>query len=270
MLDELCMRRSKLAFVLGLAVAIFSLPVSASAQDFDIDGELSGILEGMREPGPTFQINLRGWFVGTPGPMLDMLYDFYEPPGRGFANNGFGVEFLIRDQVKSKRELVFSLDYVDLSGEDGWWKQRGSRLRDVHWVENDFRLLSAEFMFRFLVPLTPDQRLQFYYGAGLGVSGVIGGITQYKVVRTCTEAEGATAAIFERGGDCWPLGGDPLMRPETKESMLFPVLPFLNLGVGFRYLIADMVSIGVDAGFRTFYVYAGASLGFAWQTWIYR
>lgn len=265
------MHMPRFTVLVALLAVLSFLPQVASAQDgFDVDTELSGILDGLRTPGPTFQINLRGWAVGTPAPIMGLFYEISEPPGRDFRNNGFGLEFLIRDQVRTNRELMIAVDYADLSGDDGWWKQTNARLRDTRWVENAVSLISAEFMFRLVNHLTADRRLQLYYGAGIGLSAVIGELTQYRVVRECTQAEGANNSIFREGGDCWPEGGDPLFRPETKEAMnVFPIVPFINIGTGLRYLIADRVSIGADVGFRTFYAYAGVHLGIAWQTWVY-
>ena len=247
-----------------------SASAQGTASGLRVEDEIRGVLGATREPGPVYQINLRGWGVGLPGFLVSAFFDEFTTNWEDGPNFGYGAELLIRDDVK-RRELVIGLDYADLSTPDGWWLQNNQRIREARWVENDLRLISAEVGFRFVHPLTDDNRFQAYYGAGVGAGLVLGTYTKYRIQRTCIpEDRTRDSSLLQQGSPCWP-GDDPLYRPETREDeQLLPIMPFLNIGAGMRYLIADAFVLGAEFGFRTYYAYAGLTLGFAWQTWIYQ
>lgn len=221
-----------------------------------------------------YQVSLRTWMIYTPSVFLDGRFQIHTNMWEdGVVNLSYGAEFTTR--IPDKYDLVVSVDWANLRTADGWWLEDGDDLGDATWTESNLSLLNADVAFHWLTNLNRAETLQIYYGLGLGLAFVLGEFGKYNVDSSgCVdpqtgEAWGPDERRSNRGAlldGCFDDNGNPSRVSERELQNIPPVLPALSATLGFRGLIADRISLGIEGGFKSLYFYGGLELGYFWGT----
>ncbi len=223
------------------------------------------------EPGQIgFGANFRFSLINTPSFALAPFFDLYEGHWSDGARFALGGELVLR--FKGQVDLVVGYDYADYRTRDGWWLEDDDPAASTDWSINDLRAHQITLEANGIASLTPDGRLQMYGGGGIGIGISVNEFLKYDVNPACLNGPD-DLSVFEDGGACFDSDGDPLAigidsdgNPipgfEAEKEDIPNVLPSLVLSMGLRYLIADRVSIGIEAGFKTIAFYAGLEVGF--------
>lgn len=234
----------------------------------DAQREVDELLDLRSELGKIYQVTFpRFRVIGTPPFMMGWFFDPHSTHWSGGVRNmSLGGEFIIRDP--GRQELVFSLDYANLSMPDGFWLQRGDPIRKAEWTELNASVLNVDAGIRGVREFGDTGAFQLFYGAGLGLGIVFGNAYETQVDRqSCNPMPDRTStdtSVLEPGGACFDEEGNPiLVGNRQKASWLWPVLPSLELVGGARYVIAEQFVVSLDLGFRSIYAFAGLGLG--WQ-----
>jgi hypothetical protein len=195
-------------------------------------------------------VGARGRYFFIPTAVLNLFMD------HSTALNTFSVG---AEVVRSKGDLdiVFSLDYSDGSPPDGLYLEQGDDPavfgQYPDYTEFDgLALLSVDASFIWHANIT--KQIQFRYGAGLGIGVVLG--TIYQTDTMCPP--GTTADNLDNENFCTRVPGT---RHESDDVP--PVLPVVNVLLGFRFKLADQVAINLEGGFRDgFFVGLGTTYVF--------
>lgn len=232
----------------------------------DAEREADALLDTRSELGKVYQVTLpRFRLIGTPSFMMGWFFDPHSNHWSGDVQNmAFGGEFIIRDP--GRQELVFSLDYANISMPDAFWLQRGDPIRKAEWTELNASVLNLDAGIRGVRAFGDTGAFQLFYGAGLGLGIVFGNAYETQVDRQrCDPMPDRTStdtSVLEPGGACFDDNGDPILSGNRqKASWLWPVLPSLELVGGARYVIAEQYVVSLDLGFRSIYAFAGLGLG---------
>lgn len=241
----------------------------------DVDAAAEAIEELQDYEQRFYQLSLRSWAIYTPSFFLDGRFErhtnMWEDGVRNFA---YGLEFTTR--IPEKYDLVVSVDWANLRTADGLWVEDGDPNSDANWTESNVSLLTADVGFHWLSNLNRAQTLQVYYGLGLGAAIKLGAFTKYRVDTSgCIDPntgnpnwdfdlrQSEDRSLLD---NCFDDAGNPIIRAESTEETLPPLLPAISATLGFRGLIGDRVSLGVETGFKTLYFYGGLELGYFWGT----
>ena len=216
-----------------------------------------------------FGMNFRGYAHVVPSAVLRAFFDQYVSHWSDGPRYVFGGEMLLR--MNRSNDIILGVDVADFSTTNGWWLDNGEPPTSADWGENNMRLVTVAIEWNGITTLTNDGRMQFYYGAGLGAAVRLGEFRKYPINTECLPA-GSTVEILgslQRGMPCGDGTSDAVQgdSPEEQRALstlenIPAVLPALNITMGFRYLIADVVSIGIEGGFKTAALYGGLEVGF--------
>ena len=187
----------------------------------------------------------------------------------------FGAEAIRR---KGDFDIAFSIDFGLYGPEDGNWLGKGEspERKTDYVVFSNFNMLT--FGAHFVWHAEIAKWVSFVYGAGVGVSIVLGDLLRISndPARCVKENAGNENLCFPKGVDpnAWQgasaasrdrqakaLGSgpdDPDNPHQFKSDAVPPVLPMLHLLVGFDFKLSDVVSLRVDGGFRNAF-YLGAT-----------
>jgi hypothetical protein len=196
-----------------------------------------------------FGVGVRLRYVFVPKGMIEL---FLEEVPSGVGHPGFGFEFVRR---KANFDLVVGLEYENISPEDGMYLEKGDEPgingQNPDFVEFDgFAMLGLDVAFLWHSEIAP--RIDFRYGAGIGIAAVLGDIIQTDTM--CPPPPTST-------GSCTPdLGGEQV---NEKNEDVPPVVPIVNLLIGSRIELAPQLTLNVEAGFRNlFYMGVGTTYMF--------
>jgi hypothetical protein len=241
------MKRRWLAVILvaaSLAIPVLADPGSARAQD-------EAVSEDMASPNtPHWGIGARLRYVFLPTAVINLFVDHSTP----LSAMSFALEAVRR---KGDLDVVISLDYTQGSPPDGLYLEQGDDPNQPgqapDWTEFDgVGLLSLDVSFIWHANL--HRMVQFRYGAGVGIGLVTG--TIYQTDTVCPP--GTTASDLDDENHCARVTGT-----RAENESVPPVLPVVNVLLGFRFLLADQISINVEGGFRDcFFFGAGANYVF--------
>lgn len=182
----------------------------------------------------------------------------------------YGGELVFR--FDDKQDLLLTIDYADYRTQDGWWLEKKKNATAAEWVHNDMRALAITIGWNGIANLDKRKRVQLYGGIGLGMILKIGDFNKAKVRLGCVNADTELSVYDDLPihGPCPDDNGTVLINqdPTTGEitdwtqEKIPSVLPSLVATLGFRYIIADTVSIGVEGGWKTVAFYGGLKVGF--------
>lgn len=236
------------ALVGGLMCAAAPL---ARAQDGADDEENARRLENELEqssqakPEVRWGVGLRLRYVVIPRFLLEQ---FWQEVKSSSTNPGFGVDVVRR---RGDFELSFGFEYESLSGEDGFWLEKGddavSPGQTPDFVEfNDFAWLTLDASFIFHKQLT--DMLALRYGGGFGLGLVLGDVRQTDAV--------CSARNINDPGVCMI---DPNAQQVNDPADTPPVFPVVNLTLGAQFRPVDQILINFEVGLRTAF-YAGTGI----------
>jgi hypothetical protein len=155
---------------------------------------------------------------------------------------------------KGNFDIQFSVEYGIYSPENGLYQEKGEdpSMVDMYpdLVEFDnLGMVSLDASFIWHTDLTDF--MQFRYGAGVGVGVKIGSFTQ----RDTTCDSSTTIDDLDDPNACPATG-------QLEEGDVPPVLPVVNLLLGFRFKIVDQLSLNIEAGWRFPAFFAGGGIGY--------
>lgn len=213
-----------------------------------------------------YAVSSRVWAIGTPSFVLDGPFSLHTNMWQnGVTNFSYGLEFTTR--IPDKFDVVVGLDWANLRTADGFWLEDGDPIRDADYTESNLSLINADVSLRWFTNLNNAETVQLYYGFGLGMGLVLGEFSKYEIdVGQC----GWTTE--ERGGedvglitDCADANDEPYVPVSRPEDRIPPVLPAISATIGTRFLVADSVTIGIEAGWKSLYAYGGLNVGYYWN-----
>jgi hypothetical protein len=201
---------------------------------------------GVHEPQAEYGIGARFRYVFMPTAVLNLFLDHSTP----MASWGIGADFIRR---KGNLDIDFAIEWENISPKNGLYESQGDdpgtpgQYPDFVEFQN-FALLGADASFIWHVNLF--SHVQFRYGAGIGVGAVLGKIVQHKTI--CPA--GTTDSQLENPNICTETG-------QTKFAAVPPVVPIVNVQLGFRIRIVDKLSLNLEGGFRDVF-FAGAGIDY--------
>lgn len=215
-------------------------------------------------------VNLRGYVHNVPNFILGSFLEEYQSHWDGSPKYIFGGELVFRRNEKT--DIIVGLDWADYRTKDGWWLQNDEPIASSDWVENSMRTVTLSVEWNAIANLDQKNRAQIYGGVGLGAAFRLGNFTKWDVPEGCF-ARGTDIGLISSYSPtdmCPNLSGVDLVQDGSVDGeansrhyeKIPRVLPSLILTAGFRYLIADVVSIGIEGGFKTAGFYGGLELGF--------
>jgi len=184
-----------------------------------------------------FGIGLRVRYVFMPESMLEL---FLEDAPSGAAHPGFGLELVRR---KGDFDIVLGLEYANISPDDGLYLESGDVPGTAGGGMNpdltefeDFAMLGADVSFIWHQKIV--SKVDFRYGAGIGVAAVLG-----KILQTDTNC-----SVMGDINSCTPITGGGDIRVENQDVP--PAVPIVNILAGVRLEVAPQLTVNVETGFR--------------------
>lgn len=217
-----------------------------------------------------FGMNLVGGLHYVPKFALNALLDMSVPHWRDGPKYFYGGEFVFR--FDDRNDFLVGIDYSDFRTRDGWWLEKDDPATSVDWVENNIRALTITLAWNGIANLDKKKRAQLYGGIGLGAAIRMGDFKKAELRVGCVDENYALSNFGALTPDS--------ICPESRASGMLlnrnasgeitdweiekipAVLPSLVVTAGFRYLIADTISIGIEGGFKTVAFYGGLKVGF--------
>lgn len=218
-------------------------PPPASTTDSTDDAQPTltpGVVEQKEEA--RFGAGLRIRSVHIPRGVLEL---FVAKAATGVSGVGFGAELYRR---KGNFELQVGFEYEGLSGDSGYWIDKGETLTSEgpDFVEFDsFGWFTMEVSFINHTPLS--KYLALRYGGGAGI-----GILKGSIKRTDSICSANDESTCHQ---------DPAAVNVQKPYDLPPVFPVINAIVGMQIRPIENVVINVEGGLRTV-LYFGATVGY--------
>lgn len=217
-----------------------------------------------------FGMNLVGGMHHVPKFLVGAFFQLHNGHWADKPKYFYGGEFVFR--FDDRHDLLLTIDYANYQTTDGWWLEKDKNATAAEWVHNDMRALAITIGWNGIANLDKRKRAQFYGGIGLGVTIKFGDFNKAKVRLGCVNP-GTDISVYD---DLTPQGPCPddlgtvfvdqdsatgEINHWTQEKIP-PVLPSLIATAGFRYLIADTVSLAVEGGWKTVAFYGALKVGF--------
>ncbi len=239
------MRRANSALLLGVLAVFFVGSNTAWAQNDDApvsdtsapppppdefaDKELKDDLDSKLGVG----LRIRQLFV--PEGIIEL---FLEDVPSGVSTTGFGLEIVRR---KGDFDIVVGLEFENVSPDDGLYLEKGDTPglpgEDPDFVEfQDFATAGVDVSFVWHAEIAP--KVDFRYGAGIGLALVLGDIIQ-------TDTNCST--VGEIGSCSKDINGEQV---NEKNEDVPPVVPIVNLLVGARIEVLPQLTVNLEGGLR--------------------
>jgi hypothetical protein len=241
--------------------------LSATALGQDTDEQI-GTVTGLFEAEPVvYQITFpRVQAIVTPSFMLNAFFgDHPDHWSDGQTNWAWGGEFIIRRL--EQYDLIFSVDWADLSTTDDWWREDDKELVDTDWGQNNLGLLTFDVAINWFTSIKPFWDI--YYGVGIGVGVVLGDFLKTDVDSECIRGAGVDPFDSQDSqvvdANCYDDLGNPRLEPGAspeEEDSIPPIIPALSFDIGSRFIIDESWAIQIEFGFKNIYLYGGLELGF--------
>jgi hypothetical protein len=187
-------------------------------------------------------VGLRLRYVTIPQFLINLFVDH----STTMTSFGIGGEFVRR---KGNFDIVVGVEYENVSPPDGLYQEKGENpSADGQYPDltefDGLALLGLDVAFIWHANL--HERVQLRYGAGLGIGLVLG-----KVYQTDTMCPaGTTLDDLDNVDQC------PIATGATRdEADVPPVVPIVNLLVGFRVKVNEQVYLNIDGGFRNMFFF---------------
>jgi hypothetical protein len=185
------------------------------------------------KPKTTYGVGIRLRQVVVPKGMIEL---FVERAESGSSHTGFGLELIRR---KANLEISLGFEYESLSGESGFWIDKGEQIPqdDPDWVEFDnFGWITTEVNFIWHTPL--HEKVHLRYGAGLGLGIIRGDVLQTDA--QCTDVTVSSCMIQP----------NPANNRKPNDNVP-PVFPVINLTLGAQIRPTENIAINIEGGMRT-------------------
>ena len=241
------------AFRISVAVVASVVFLLQSVCAFaDVTDEEKRMLEGRPSYDEAYSIMARTRFITVPDFILGAFFDRNESTWDGEVNMAFGLEFTY--QNVGSYDLVFSVDWTNLATPNGYWLESDDPLDNADFTENTLSLISIDASIYWYTDLAKE--VAIYYGAGLGLGILLGDLHKTDIDYECAKEEGRNSVNI---GDC----PTQSYAPRKKEDDVPPVVPLINVTLGFKFTIADHFVIKLEGGFKG-YFFGGLALGYHW------
>jgi hypothetical protein len=223
---------------------------------------------GTVELEPQLGVNLRYRYMFVPNGILDSWYTDSDTPGAQpydrptISSQVFGLEFAVEPAPAS---FLIYAEYWKINLDEGYWDDLDDGVQvftDGDWLQpNGLGVvgLGVDFGHEFQVSNpAQDVWVGFRMGGGLGLGIVTGEVKQWHAGATfstdpTTNCEPNRYA-FDRHSMC---------TTEDETLNLPPVLPLLDMDLGWRVHFGDNMLLRLDTGLHSM-VYFGAGLGATW------
>ncbi len=178
-------------------------------------------------------------FLGIPGYILDNWFSEHGNVWEnGAVNMGYSLDYILR--FKRPCEMRFSLSWVNAQTGDDYWldKNYSDRPQLADYVVQNFSVISLEVAAFHVVNIV--EQFAFYYGGGGWFGAIVGDAKTYAISSKCAaNADDLSACRHEPGSV--PLTQMP------------PVMGFAILTLGFKYTIADLITLRAEGGFKGYF-----------------
>lgn len=216
-----------------------------------------------------FGMNAVGGIHHVPNFLVGAFFDRHIGHWDDGAKFFYGGEFVFR--FNDQHDLLLTIDYANYTTQDGWWLEKDKNATAAEWVHNDMHALAITVGWNGIANLDKKKRVQIYGGIGLGVTLKFGDFNKAKVRLGCVDPSTNTDVYdtLTPDGTCPEDSGRVLIDQDSSgeitdwtQEKIPAILPSIHATLGFRYLIADTVSIGVEGGWKTVAFYGGLKVGF--------
>jgi len=181
-------------------------------------------------------------WVFMPTAVMNLFLDHSTP----MSSVGFGAQAIRR---KGNFDIAFGLEYENVSPSNGYYVESGGNPALPE--DNDFvtfdglAVLGLDASFIWHAPIA--KRVDFRYGAGIGIGFVFGDI--YQADASCTGPD-----LSAGSPTCTHVMG---LGPKSNDVP--PVVPIVNVLLGTRIKVNDQINVNVEGGFRdVFYLGVGS------------
>lgn len=229
------MSLAKRVIPVAILVGVMSVPALATAQE---EPEEASIVA--QKGQSQFGVGARVRYIFMPTSVLNLFLDHSTP----LSSFGVGAEVVRR---KGNFDVVFGIEYDGVSPEDGLYLEQGDNPSTPgeypDYVEFDgLALLGFDASFIWHADIA--SKVQFRYGGGIGVGLVLGDVKQYDVV--CPP--GTTVDQLDDESQC-------AGRVFDKNADVPPVVPIVNVVLGFRFKVNEQLTVNLDGGFRNVFYF---------------
>ena len=187
--------------------------------------------------GHGFQLGLT--FLGIPGYILDNWFSEHGNVWEnGAVNMGYSLDYILR--FKRPCELRFSLSWVNAQTGDAYWldKHYSERPQLADYVDQNYSVIGLEIAAFHVVPIV--EQFAFYYGGGGWFGAIVGDAKTYAISSKC-------AMNTDDLSEC---RHEPGAVPLTQMP---PVMGFAIVTLGFKYTIAEVVTLRAEGGFKGYF-----------------
>lgn len=249
--DEIVLSRAELLSILR-----------ESAGERRADGTYSALFEHPRAhlPSHEFGFAFRGGITHMPNFILSGMYERHGTAG---PEPLYGGSFFVRKNERL-REISLNYDHTHLDLGADWWVRRNKTRGSTRWTELHGTKHTITVGLDRNFPIGKRERFQFHIGGLFGFSimpNLVDDRARVDAGACLIGVSGDTSGHLERfepGGAC-----EGAQDPTRTDRVGIPkFLPSLGLRGGMRYVIADRVQIGAEAGVHDLYFFANANIGF--------
>jgi hypothetical protein len=235
------------------ATLIIAAPGLARAQDDDDDDgggtpkPAATMTASDEDPNAThWGAGLRLRYTFIPTGLIEL---FVERAAGGHSHPGFGIEAI---RKKGEFEIAFGLEYENLSGNRGFWIDKGESISGCPGAPCDepdeldydgfsWLTLDATFIWHSKIA----EMVAIRYGAGLGLGIIMGDVLRSDA--RCTSSDIASCTVY-----------NPRREPEADVP---PVFPVVNILLGTQIRPVKNLAINIEGGMHTVF-YFGSTVAY--------
>ncbi len=222
--------------------------------------------EGTTKRAYLMEVGFRGRYLSLPGSLLDPFVSAHSddeyPERPEIAAYALGLEFVVKEKTANG---IFYVEYMNPLLESGYWDDadRGSPdPDDGSWVEpQNFALITVGANYAY--ELRATNWLSFLFGAGLGAGFVLGDLYEWQAGEDPADPNGNNDNTNPSCGPMEPAFLRYESCPQDSDMVadgdVWPVVPFFDVNVGFRFNISNKASIRLEGGVHDLF-YAGSAV----------
>lgn len=237
----------------GLVDGDAPMPDAPASEDTHIGHTRSYLME----------VNARGRYMFLPNSLLDIWYFRHDGAGEtvpqrpDVAAYSMGLEFVVKDRQANG---IFYLEYVNSLLKPGYWDDVESPPddQDGSYIKPEFFglvVVGADYGYE----IHAKPWLSFIFGAGLGVGFTTGQLTEWQSGEIPGDGNNDNT-----DPSCGPAPTPAYTRSETCPDdgalRVPPVLPMVDVNLGFRFNFSDRASLRIEGGLHDL-PYGGGALG---------
>jgi hypothetical protein len=196
-----------------------------------------------------YGVGARTRFITTPKWLIELFVEH----ATSMVSFSVAGEFVRR---KGNFDLVVSVEWSKVAPEDGLYEEKGESPNqvdmypDFYDFDSNFSFLSADVSFIWHFPLTDFMAFRIGPGVGLGIP-----IGSWQNTDTVCDST-TTIDDLDDPNACAPVPGT------TEQGDPPPVVPVVNLLMGFRFKIVDQLSVNIEGGWRLPAFFIGGGIGY--------